>query len=185
MENQSIDLSGLNAYLNRPKDVMLEDMRDVTETRWWKGECETLLRKESFSPEFIKAFHTHWVECARHIRSQVGDDARLIELLRYVLPRYDGEDGLLYRGENMDRFKNNSIGLCWTPDIEVARMFARGLNAVNSGGVLLSCACKKEWIIASPNAHSNRIGEKEYIVDVLKASNIEATETYKAVEIIQ
>ncbi len=185
MENRSIDLSGLVGYLNCPNDVMLEQMRKITESSRWKDECGALLKRGSFSPEFIKAFHTHWVENAHRIRSQIGDDACLIELLRHIFPRYEGKDILLYRGENIDRFKTSSTGLCWTQDIEVARMFARGLNAVNTGGVLLSSICKKDWVIAGPNAHSNYLGEGEYIVDVLKMSNIEAVETFKALEIIQ
>jgi hypothetical protein len=63
-------------------------------------------------------------------------------------------------------------------------MFAEGLNAVNSGGMLLSCVCKKDWVITTPNSHSNYLGEGEYIIDILKVSNIQATETYKAIEII-
>jgi hypothetical protein len=185
MENLKINFSGFIAYLNRPKNMMLENMRDITRTKRWKDECEALLKKKFFSSKFIEAFHTHWVESAHHIRSQVGNDARLIEMLRHILPRYKGKDVLLYRGENIDRFRTNSTGFCWTQDINVARMFAQGLNAVNAGGVLLSCICKKDWIIATPNVHSNYLGEEEYIVDVLKVSNIEAKETFKSLEIIQ
>jgi len=146
MENQKINFSGLIAYINRPKSMILENMRDITQNKQWEDECEALLKEKSFSSEFIEAFHTHWVESAHHIRPQVRDDARLIELLRHIFPRYEGRGVLLYRGENIDRFRTNSVGFCWTQDIEMARMFARGLNAVNAGGVLLSCICKKDWI---------------------------------------
>lgn len=185
MKNQKINFSGLIAYLNRPKNMILENIRDITQNKRWKDECEALLKQELFSLEFIEAFHTHWVENAHHIRFQVGNDARLIELLRHIFPKYKGEGVLLYRGENIDRFRTNLTGFCWTQNIEVARMFARGLNAVSAGGVLLSCNCKKDWIIAAPNVHSNYLGEGEYIVDVLKASSIEAKETFKALKIIQ
>lgn len=164
---------------------MLRDIRNITKDRRWKGECELLFKQARFSKEFIEAFHTHWVESAHQIRSQVADDVCLIKLLRHIFPQYAGNSALLYRGESIDRFRVGSIGLCWTVSVEMARMFARGLNAVNSGGVLLSCVCDKDWIITGPNRHSKYLGEEEYIVDILKVTGIKATEKFKPLEIVR
>ena len=43
----------------------------------------------------------------------------------------------LYRGENIDRFEAGRIGTAWTDKEETAIMFARGLNAVGKGGMVL------------------------------------------------
>lgn len=147
----------------------LEDMannfRAITEERRWKQEAEKFLGTESFSEEFVIHFHSVWTVSGHHIRSQIGDDILLAKLLWHVLPKYPGPDITLYRGENLERWKAGSIGFCWTPSQEIASMFGRGLNARDTGGMLLSCECKADWIISAPNKHSKYLGEDEYTVD--------------------
>jgi hypothetical protein len=112
------------------------------------------------------------------IRSQIDDDILLGRLLRHVLPKYTGENIILYRGENLDRWKERSIGFSWTKSRDTASMFGSGLNAVGGGGVLLSCKCKADWIIASPNEHSIYLDEYEYTVDPSQISGITVLEVY-------
>jgi len=161
---------------------MNNNFRAVTDEKRWKQEAANLLDTESFPEDFISDFHSAWTQAAHHIRSQIGDDIQLSKLLWHVLPRYTGPDVKLYRGENIDRFKEGSIGFCWTPSVETASMFGRGLNATGIGGVLLSCKCKSEWIISAPNEHSVRLGEKEHTVDPGKISGIKILSEYAPID---
>ena len=160
---------------------IIDQLRNITREQKWKHESVSLLKENSFSLEFITAIHTTWIESGHHIRSQIGNDTLLVKLLRHILPNYNGGDLVLYRGENFDRWKENSIGLCWTKSIDVARMFGRGLNSVHHGGLLLTCNCKADWIISGPNAHSGNLGESEYTVDPLKISDFKVLERYNPI----
>ena len=64
-------------------------------------------------------------------------------------------------------------------------MFARGLNSIKTGGLLLSCACNPEWIISEPNKHSEYLGESEFTVDPFKLRNIKVLSEYQPSEIFQ
>ncbi|WP_430231785.1 hypothetical protein [Paraburkholderia tropica] len=82
---------------------------------------------------------TSWVTHGGRIREEIGDDKLLVQLLREVLPRYEGPSLTLYRGESAERFHGGRIGLCWTSQRHTAEMFGAGLNAYYpGGGVLLS-----------------------------------------------
>lgn len=48
-------------------------------------------------------FHTQWHVCHHYIRALVGDDDLVMDMLWTWLPRYQGPDLVLYRGENVDR----------------------------------------------------------------------------------
>lgn len=48
------------------------------------------------------------------LRELVDDDELLMEMLWTWLPRYNGPDPLLYRGENIDRLKRGRIGTAWS-----------------------------------------------------------------------
>jgi hypothetical protein len=98
-----------------------------------------------------------------------------------VLPRYSGKELVLYRGENVQMWKKNLIGFCWTTSKDTARMFGRGLNSVPAGGLLIKCDCKADWIISGPSAHSRYLGEEEYTVDPFQISNIQLLEQYEPI----
>jgi hypothetical protein len=58
-------------------------------------------------------------------------------------------------------------------------MFAGGLNALESGGVLLKAFAPTEAILASPNEHSSRqMDEHEYTCDPKLLEGIEVIGTY-------
>lgn len=158
---------------------MIKEFRTITREERWQSEAEVILGEKQFSPVFIKDFHTHWIESAHRIRSQVGDDIQLSRMLWRILPKYTGGDLVLYRGENVNRWNEKSVGFCWSTSVEVARVFGRGLNAVDNGGLLLSCNCKADWIISGPNDHSEYLGESEFAVDPQMLSGADIVEEYE------
>jgi len=150
----------------------------TTKSGEWLAEAVKLLSLESVPLELSNAFYSKWTEEGRHIRNQVGDDRRLGDLLRHVLPKYGGGDMVLYRGENINRFKVSRIGFGWTPDRRVAEMFGGGHNATLDGGVLLKVNAKAHWILAEPSLHSKSISEQEFVVDPSLLEGIEVLQEY-------
>jgi hypothetical protein len=58
-------------------------------------------------------------------------------------------------------------------------MFASGLNALESGGVLLKAFAPTEAILASPNEHSSKqMDEREYKGDPKLLEGVEVIVTY-------
>nr|WP_269808607.1 hypothetical protein [Enterovibrio nigricans] len=58
-------------------------------------------------------------------------------------------------------------------------MFARGLNAIESGGVLLSAQFAPEAILSAPNSHSaDCLGEFEYTCDPMQVRELEVLHQY-------
>lgn len=147
-------------------DQQLEQMRRLTAANEWRAIVARALKDRL--PQFDKAaFDTYWIEGGHRIREQVGDDHQLAAFLWLSLPRYKADAGArveLYRGENANRLRLGQLGFAWTPDRATAEMFASGLNACGSGGVLLRAQVGAE-IIAGPGAHSLYLGENQYTVD--------------------
>ena len=124
--------------------------------------------------------HTLWTVNGGHLRRKVSNDKLLLSILLKSLPNYSGQALTLYRGECQFLYNENKIGFCWTPDIEVARNFARGLNAIESGGVLLKAYASTDAIMSAPNDHSiNQMEEFEYTCNPELLENIEVLEYYK------
>ena len=124
-------------------------------------------------------FHSYWTERGFRVRAAVANDAIMIDALRILLPVYQGLGQSLYRGENLDRWLANNIGFGWSLDREIGRMFGEGLAASEgTGGILLSADAPREAIIAGPNAHSETLGESEFIVDPRLLQNIREIERY-------
>uniref|UniRef100_UPI000A41554D hypothetical protein n=1 Tax=Acinetobacter baumannii TaxID=470 RepID=UPI000A41554D len=86
---------------------------------------------------------------------------------------------ILYRGECQFLYKQGLIGFCWSPDVAVAEGFARGLNALESGGILLKAYAPSEAILAGPNQHSaNWLREDEYTCDPSLLVDLEMLRQY-------
>lgn len=120
------------------------------------------------------AFATQWVTHGAKIREQIADDTLLVRVLRKWLPRFHGEGMILYRGESSKRVASGHCGLCWTTKIEVATMFASGLNAVSpDGGVLLRAYASRDAVISGPGRHSLYLGEAEHTVDPAHLTDVE------------
>jgi hypothetical protein len=120
----------------------------------------------------VDRFHTNWHVSHHYIRELVDDDELLMDMLWTWLPRYEGPDQLLYRGENIDRLECERIGTAWSDKVETAQMFAQGWNAMGKGGVIMETMAPADAIIAGPSAHSIWLGEHEFTVDWRRLSTI-------------
>ena len=131
--------------------------------------------------EFAKdRVHTLWTVNGGNLRRKIKDDELVTKVLSVALPGYSGEGLTLYRGECRFLYESNQIGFCWTPEIQVATKFAKGLNSIESGGVLLKAFAPSTTILASPNEHSsNQMREFEYTCNPKLLQNIELISTYR------
>ncbi len=149
--------------LRGPFEIVDEDKSGDT----YRQVLEAVLRAGGCGRGFRDAFHLNWtIRSFRH-RETLDDDAFLISALRCIFPPYAGEPLTLYRGEQANRWEAARLGLNWSPDREVGRMFAAGLcTTYDGGGVLLCATAPPEAVIALPNDHStNWLHEDEHIVD--------------------
>ncbi|MDX9672275.1 MULTISPECIES: hypothetical protein [unclassified Pseudomonas] len=145
----------------------------------WSYFITRLLDGVMVSDEAKNQFHSVWIELGRRIRDQVGDDKTLAMMLGALLPKYRGETIRLYRGENSERYEAGRVGFCWTPRVDKAEMFGRGLNAYHGdGGILLTVIADQSSILAGPNADSIHLGEHEHTVDPFSLRNIEVLNTF-------
>lgn len=169
----------MGCVLGSDKEAVRELIYSGQSKGSWRVFISSLLEGVEVPEEVKVCFHTVWTELGGRIRNQVGDDRILAEMLRALLPKYQGENVELYRGENSERYKGGQIGFCWTPRIERAKMFAQGLNAYHGdGGVLLSTMANRSAIIAGPSAHSIYLGEYEYTLNPFFLGGIEVVKTY-------
>lgn len=123
--------------------------------------------------------HMLWTVSGGNLRDKIRDDNLVASVLRLTMPGYAEEGLILYRGECRFLFDGGQIGFCWTPDRSVAEMFARGRNAIESGGVLLSAYAPRAAIFAAPNPHSaGHMREFEYTCDPHLLENIEVIGSY-------
>lgn len=156
-----------------------DEFEKVTRAQEWQERAVALVDCECLPDEYQSRFHIYWTVAGHHIREQIDNDVLLSRVLAIALPKYHGESKILYRGENLARWNNKRIGFCWSDNIETARMFGRGLNATNSGGVLLRIRTDDNVIIAGPSTHSKYLGESEYTIDPFKIQGgVEALEFY-------
>lgn len=158
--------------------MTLDQFRTIKEQKGWRSYAALLLDEQRLSPETTDQFGTHWIEAGHHMREQITDDRLLVRLLRHVLPTYEGEAIQLFRGENTSRWEKRAVGLAWTPNIETARKFGRGLNAVNSGGVLLTARFEPNAIISGPNRHSRYLHEEQFTIDPFASTTFSAIEYF-------
>ncbi len=141
-------------------------LNKVETASFWRTAITTIIQIGKPHPEISTGFHTLWTERGGSIREQAKNDDLLRDALRILLPAYVGPGLKLYRGENIDRWRAQAYGFAWTDKIDIARMFARGLNAMaGQGGVLLSADAPTEAIIAGLNEYTIRMGEYGYVVD--------------------
>jgi hypothetical protein len=144
--------------------MSVSSLREITSRNEWATVARSLLA--GGEPAFpIEVFDTYWIEAGHRIREQVADDAVLAAMLRQVLKPYSGPGVVLYRGENIARWRAGTVGFAWTQEFDVAEMFGAGLNAIHSGGVLLRGAFEPPAIISGPNDHSSYLQEGQYTID--------------------
>jgi hypothetical protein len=139
----------------------------------WRDAFKYMIRNLKQMSIKKSEIHSLWTVNGGHIRRKIKDDDLVLAVLMRSLPRYSGDGLTLYRGECQFLYKDVKIGFCWTPDMEVATIFASGLNALESGGILLKAYASPSAILAGPNAHSmNRMREFEYTCNPRLLHNI-------------
>ncbi len=125
-----------------------------------------------------------WLVNGGHLRRKLADDQLLLSVLVKLLPKYTGGGMTLYRGECKFLYDAGKIGFCWTPKKSVAEMFARGLNSIESGGVLLKAYAPASAIIASfdierDSARSVQVQDEcEHTCNPNLLENIEVIDTF-------
>lgn len=150
----------------------------IHENSDWLPFLHHVLGSGLITPSLQNAFHTKWIECGHFIRSQLKDDKAVALLLLKLMPKYSGDGLTVFRGENEQRFNSGKIGFCWTTNREVAKMFARGLNACQSRGLLLQCYAPSGAIFSGPNEHSHYLGESEVTVNPVFLENVQIISYY-------
>jgi hypothetical protein len=123
-----------------------------------------------FSRDLI---HSLWIVNGGHLRRKIKNDYLISKVLTLSFPGYYGKGLTLYRGECCFLYESNLIGFCWTPNIEVARKFASGLNSIESGGILLKAFAPAISILSGPNEHSKNMEEFEYTCNPYLLENIQ------------
>lgn len=151
----------------------------VPDRKWWL--VFRYISENHKELEFCKnKVHTSWTVNGGHLRRKIRDDKLIVKVLRLALPGYIGEGLALYRGECRFLFESGKIGFCWTPDVDVAMRFASGLNAIESGGILLKAYAPSAAILSGPNSHSTiQMEEFEYTCDSGLLENIHVIRSYE------
>lgn len=168
----------LNSNVSPQKIMSLDWLRSIGTRGQWREVAAQIISGSAQLPSSVEDFETYWIEAGHKVREQIADDPKLCELLRATLPAYSGDDKTLYRGENKWRFQHGIIGLNWTTEEKVARMFASGLNAINGGGALLRATFPAHKIIGGPNKHSIYLQEYQFTVDPPQLKLVELLEYF-------
>lgn len=159
---------------------MIAQLEQIDSANLWKRSATQILQMNDLDLSETKKFQSIWITRGHRIREQIDDDKLLVLILEKLLPPFIGEAKKLYRGENIDRYRSGRIGFCWTESYETAEMFARGLNAIKSGGILLACIAKTDSVISGVADHSKYLEEFEYTINPFKLYNITEVKEYPA-----
>lgn len=134
--------------------------------------------KQTFKFDSEK-IHALWTVNGGHLRRKTKNDNLVLEVLLKFMPKYTGKGMILYRGECRFLYDANKIGFCWSPNIDIATSFAKGLNSIESGGVLLKAYVPSHSIISAPNDHSIRqMEEYEYTCNPKLLENIQVVQMF-------
>lgn len=130
------------------KQFCLGQYSNHTDATLWRDTFAYLAKQREETAYQKSAIAALWARYGGDLRARIKDDALILQVLRHALPSYVGEGKTLYRGESWFLFDQDQLGFCWTPSESVAIRYAKGLNAVDSGGVLLKCYAPPEAILA-------------------------------------
>ncbi len=145
----------------------------------WVSMVEYIIENVGLFSLDTDKMHMLWIVHGGHIRRLVSNDSLVLAWLKIILPKYSGGALRLYRGESKFLYDQGLIGFCWTPKKDIAEMFASGLNAIESGGVLLSAIFSPESILSAPNSHSSDwLCEFEYTCDPTRIREFEVLNRY-------
>ncbi|MGV6191542.1 hypothetical protein ACVN5Q_17750 [Escherichia coli] len=93
------------AAYNRPQSKVSDERKflDYIHSRnRWVEFIKSIDNAKPVSIAMKNSFHSQWVESGAFIREKINDDSILLKLLTLLLPTYDGDSLVLYRGENKD-----------------------------------------------------------------------------------
>jgi hypothetical protein len=158
--------------------IGIEDFREFLAKNRWPSIAREFLEGQKPAKDVCESFSTHWIESGHRIREQLLDDRLLVRLLRHLLPPYKGPTIKLFRGENIQRLNVGKVGMAWSSDIKVARMFGQGWNSVPDGGVLLCAEFEPVAIISGPVGHTGWLGEDQFTVDPFMKTGFQTMEHY-------
>lgn len=125
---------------------------NATDAALWRETFSYLASVDDESIFLKDKIQALWLVYGGDLRAKIKDDSLILQVLQRALPGYSGDGVTLYRGESWFLFDQDKIGFCWTISEEVATTYAKGLNAVESGGVLLKCYAPAEAILAAPES---------------------------------
>ncbi len=120
----------------------------------WRAAFNYIDQHSSSVPFDKSATHMLWTVNGGHLRNKIRDDTLILRVLKKTMPSYQGNGLTLYRGECNFLYEQKKIGFCWSRDIEVATRFASGLNALESGGMLIRAYAPAKATLTGPNNHS-------------------------------
>jgi hypothetical protein len=107
-----------------------------------------------------------WVKYGDGWRSDVNDDLLVLDVLRCLLPPYEGPGLTLYRGDSAFNRRRRTYGMSWSASRDVAHDFAqRNRSRYVAGSVLLQVDAPPDSILFAPALHVNDYAEDEYVVD--------------------
>lgn len=121
---------------------------NAVDAQLWRATFEYLTRITDDTVFQKTQIASLWAQYGGDLRAKVKDDDLVLKLLKKALPNDVAQGATLYRGESWFLFDQHQIGFCWTPDEALATRYAKGLNAVESGGVLLKCHAPAQAILA-------------------------------------
>lgn len=97
------------AAYNRPQSKVSDERKflDYIHSRnRWVEFIKSIDNAKPVSIAMKNSFHSQWVESGAFIREKINDDSILLKLLTLLLPTYDGDSLVLYRG---GKIKTGSI----------------------------------------------------------------------------
>jgi hypothetical protein len=153
-------------------------MRAMDRLDCWRDPLHHLMSLPTPDAELGEGLLWFWVTYGFHISESLRGDRIFVDALRRFVPPYEGGPMTLYRGELQSRHFLGVYGIAWTAKLDVAEMFARRRVHLREGaGLVLQIEAGPEMIIYARPAHSEHLGEDEYLVDPRAIGGVKVLET--------
>jgi hypothetical protein len=153
-------------------------MRAMDRLDCWLSCFDRLLNLSTPDAELGESLLRFWVTYGFHIEGSLKGNPIFVDALRRFVPPYLGPAVTLYRGELHSRHLVAVYGMAWTSNLNVAEMFARRRADLGACGVVLQIDARPEEIVCVRPAHSDHLGEDEYIVDPRLIHGVEVLQTF-------
>jgi hypothetical protein len=166
------------ATANIPR--LSEALVELDDTGSWRPAMRRVSRLDGITRSFQEHFCSIWIANDDDIRDAINDDGTLLNALRVLLPRYEGGNVLLYRGDGFSNRCRRTYGMSWSASEAVADGFARGVwQEFVGGSVLLQTLAPAEAIISAPCfLGEDECDELEYVVDRRKLGKVNVLRRY-------